>query len=50
MISAPVEIADSLNTYFQSVFGKEKYVDGGQHFHFSSRNCTSNDDGKALFT
>ena len=49
-MSTPAEIADSLNTYFQSVFVKEKTVDEGIP-HFASRTCTScNDDGKAIFT
>ena len=49
-LSTPAEIADSLNTYFQSVFVKEKTVDEGLP-HFASRTCTScNDDGETIFT
>ena len=49
-MSTPAEIADSLNTYFQSVFVKEKTVDEGLP-HFASRTCTScNDDGETIFT
>ena len=49
-LSTPAEKADSLNTYFQSVFVKEKTFDEGRS-HFASRICTScNDDGKAIFT
>ena len=49
-LSTPAEIADSINTYFQSVFVKEKTVYEGL-LHCASRNCTScNDDGKAIFT
>ena len=49
-LSTPAEIADSLNTYFQSVFVKDKTVEEGLP-HFASRTCTScNDDGKAIFT
>ena len=49
-LSTPAEIADSLNTYFQSVFVKEKTVDESLP-HFASRTCTScNDDGEIIFT
>ena len=48
-MSTLVEIADSLNTYFYSVFVKEKCVDENLP-HFARRTCTSNDDGKAIFT
>ena len=48
-LSTSAEIADSLNTYFQSVFVKEKTVEEGLP-HFASRTCTScNDDGKVIF-
>ena len=49
-LSTSAEIAESLNTYFQSVFVKEKTVDDGLP-HFASRTCIScNDDGKNIFT
>ena len=49
-LSTSAQIADSLNTYFQSVFLKEKTVDEGLH-NLASRTCTFfNDDGKAIFT
>ena len=49
-MSAPAEITDSLNTYFQSVFVKEKTFDENLP-HFASRTCTScNDDGETIFT
>ena len=49
-LSTPAEKADSLNTYFQSVFVKDKTVDEGLP-HFTHRTCTScNDDGDAIFT
>ena len=49
-LSTTAEIADGLNTYFQSVFVKDKTVEEGLP-HFASRTCIScNDDGKAIFT
>ena len=49
-LSTPAEKADSLNTYFQSVFVKDKTVKEGLP-HFAHRTCTScNDDGEAIFT
>ena len=48
--STPAEIADSLKTYFQSAFVKDKTVDEGL-LYFASRTSTScNDDRKAIFT
>ena len=49
-LSTPFEIAECLNTYFQSVFVKEKIVYESLP-HIACRTCTScNDDGKAKFT
>ena len=48
-LSTPAEIADGLNTYFQSVFVKEKSVYKSLH-HFASRTCYSNDDVKTIST
>ena len=49
-MSTPAEIADSLYTYLQSIFVKEKTVDESLPY-FASRTCTScNDDGETRFT
>ena len=42
-LSTPAEVADSLNTYFQSVFGKDNEVYHSLP-HFAQRTCTSYDD------
>ena len=49
-LSTPVEIADSLNTYFQWVFVRDKTVDGYLP-QYAQRTCTScSDDGESIFT
>ena len=49
-LSSPAEIADSLNTYFQSMFMKDNEVD---HIlpYFAQRTCTSfDDDANTIFS
>ena len=48
--STPAEIADSLNTYFQSVFVKDNEVDHSLP-HFAQRTCTiCDDDENTIFS
>ena len=49
-MSTPTEIVDSLNTYFQSVFVRDKNVDR-ELPHFTQRTGTEcNDDENKIFT
>ena len=48
-LSTQSKIADSLNTYFHSVFVKDKAIDEGLP-HFTHRTCTSCNDDWDIYT